>query len=325
MKGLMREKIANIEELFTKIMAATGINDLGMLVENFIKGEEKNFALFKFVNEINAENELFETQILEMQSEIDRNLAEGGQGSKKRQEIKDMESKLNRAREEIVEMEKSQEKDTEKISRIKACIGKISQVIDCKVEENQELVGHQGITESNMFIYMGMVEQRINEILQAYAYIKAKNSQPLYDAVESAAVGSHGRYGLQGMGQAAAEEAERKRLEKIQQMQEQIMMPGIFQHAGKMAGVGTIEPPSFDQQFEDDDDEDAEFGRNRKQVKAGTKKHEKSPGPLDFGKDVGESDEDDDDGSDDADMFAVPMDSAAFMAQIVKQQQDLLK
>lgn len=57
----MREKIANIEELFTKIMAATGINDLTMLVENFIKGEEKNFALFKFVNEINAENELFET------------------------------------------------------------------------------------------------------------------------------------------------------------------------------------------------------------------------------------------------------------------------
>ena len=111
----------------------------------------------------------------------------------------------------------------------------------------------------------------------------------------------------------AVDDAERKRLEKIQQMQEQIMMPGIFQHAGKMAGVGTIEPPSFDQQFEDDDDEEADFGRNRKQAKAG-KKHERSPGPLDFGKDVSGSDEDDDDGSDDADMFAVPMNSEAFMA-----------
>lgn len=148
-----------------------------------------------------------------MQSEIDRNLAEGGQGSKKRQEIKEMETKLNRAREEIGDMEKSQEKDTEKINRIKECIGKISQAIDCRVEENQELVGHQGITESNMFIYMGMVEQRINEILQAYAYIKAKNAQPLYDAAEQAAAGSHGRFGLQGIGAAAAEEAERKRLE----------------------------------------------------------------------------------------------------------------
>jgi len=27
-----------------------------------------------------------------------------------------------------------------------------------------------------MFVYMGMVEQRINEILQAFAYIQAKNN-----------------------------------------------------------------------------------------------------------------------------------------------------
>ena len=33
-----------------------------------------------------------------------------------------------------------------------------------------------------MFIYMGMVEQRINEILQIYAYIQTKKKLPLYDA-----------------------------------------------------------------------------------------------------------------------------------------------
>ena len=37
--------------------------------------------MFKFVNELNNEIENFETQIFEMQSEIDRNLAEGGQDS----------------------------------------------------------------------------------------------------------------------------------------------------------------------------------------------------------------------------------------------------
>jgi hypothetical protein len=39
-----------------------------------------------------------------------------------------------------------------------------------------------GITESNMFVYMGMVEQRINELLQAYAYIQGKKNLPLYTA-----------------------------------------------------------------------------------------------------------------------------------------------
>ena len=36
-----------------------------------------------------------------------------------------------------------------------------------------------------MFIYMGMVEQRINEILQAFAYVKAEKHEPLFNAVES--------------------------------------------------------------------------------------------------------------------------------------------
>ena len=41
------------------------------------------------------------------------------------------------------------------------------------------------------------------------------------------------------------------------------MMPGIFQHVGKMAGIGSIEPPSFDQ---DDEDDDEEFEQNRKSL-----------------------------------------------------------
>lgn len=59
-------------------MTATGITDINQLVKSFIQNEEKNFTMFKFVNELNHEIENYETQIFEMQSEIDRNLAEGG-------------------------------------------------------------------------------------------------------------------------------------------------------------------------------------------------------------------------------------------------------
>ena len=37
-----------------------------------------------------------------------------------------------------------------------------------------------------MFVYMGMVEQKINEHLQAYAYIQNKNGAPLYTEIENA-------------------------------------------------------------------------------------------------------------------------------------------
>tara|TARA_B110000285_G_scaffold163203_1_gene182260 strand:- start:389 stop:595 length:207 start_codon:yes stop_codon:yes gene_type:complete len=65
--------------------------------------------------------------------------------------------------------------------KVKECISKISKVVECDDTQNQELLGHQGITESNMFVYMGMVEARINEILQAYVYIQTKKNKPLYD------------------------------------------------------------------------------------------------------------------------------------------------
>lgn len=41
-------------------MAAIGVYDAELLINQFIKAEEKNFALFKFVNELNLEIENFE-------------------------------------------------------------------------------------------------------------------------------------------------------------------------------------------------------------------------------------------------------------------------
>jgi hypothetical protein len=67
------EKAESYEEAFAKIEAATDIHDIDVLVDNFIQAEEKNFTLFKFVNELSNEIENLETQINEMQIEIDKN------------------------------------------------------------------------------------------------------------------------------------------------------------------------------------------------------------------------------------------------------------
>jgi hypothetical protein len=59
-------------------MEATGNDNLKEIVNSFIKGEEKKFSLFKLINELNEEIKNFEIQIFEIQSEIDRNLEQGG-------------------------------------------------------------------------------------------------------------------------------------------------------------------------------------------------------------------------------------------------------
>lgn len=66
------EKIESYEEAFAKIEAATGIHDIDELVTNFITAEEKNFGLFKFVNDLSNDIESLEVQISDMKSEIER-------------------------------------------------------------------------------------------------------------------------------------------------------------------------------------------------------------------------------------------------------------
>jgi len=65
------ERLDSFREAFSKIEAATGISDIEVLVTNFIKAEEKNFALFKFVNEVANDIEAIEADIEQLQQELE--------------------------------------------------------------------------------------------------------------------------------------------------------------------------------------------------------------------------------------------------------------
>jgi predicted nucleic acid-binding Zn-ribbon protein len=91
------EKAESYEEAFAKIEAATGIHDIEVLVKNFIQAEEKNFALFKFVNELSNEIENLEQQISDMQMEMEQYKGQGSTSDFQRKKaLKDMEEKLSK-------------------------------------------------------------------------------------------------------------------------------------------------------------------------------------------------------------------------------------
>lgn len=52
-----------------------------------------------------------------------------------------------------------------------ASIKGIFNMIDCDESTHIDLLGNRGVTEGNMMTYMGIIEQKINEILRANAFI----------------------------------------------------------------------------------------------------------------------------------------------------------
>ena len=69
-KDAEKVQIKSLEEAFQRIREVTGENDIDLIVTNFIRRENENFALFQYVNEINDEVEQLQDEINNMKMEI---------------------------------------------------------------------------------------------------------------------------------------------------------------------------------------------------------------------------------------------------------------
>lgn len=90
------ETMETYQTAFENIKQVTGEEDIYLLVKKFIETEDKNFALFNYVNELNNELEMVQEQINEIQKNIELFKEQGVQHQAERQNIlRGLEGKLN--------------------------------------------------------------------------------------------------------------------------------------------------------------------------------------------------------------------------------------
>jgi len=177
------EKVQSYEEAFAKIQAATGIADIDELVTTFINAEDQNIALFNYVNELNSECEKLEEQIADIKSEIEKYKGQGLNTDNQRKKIlKDLEDRLQKTEAKAEQFEKKYEAAMKTVNALKVGIQSIFNKIGCNTAANMELLGNEGVTENNMMQYLGIIEQRTNEILQLYATTQAQARDGAVDA-----------------------------------------------------------------------------------------------------------------------------------------------
>uniref|UniRef100_A0A7S0SDG4 ODAD1 central coiled coil region domain-containing protein n=1 Tax=Mantoniella antarctica TaxID=81844 RepID=A0A7S0SDG4_9CHLO len=168
--AMAAERVESYEEAFNKIKQATGITDIDDLVTTFIAAEDQNFSLFNFVNELNQEQEKLEEQMTELGGEIEKFRGAGAADDGVRKKIlKDLEGRLERTDAKTDQFELRFLAAMRTVNALKAGITSIYNKIGCNNAASRELLGDQGVNESNMLSYLGVIEQRANEVLQAYA------------------------------------------------------------------------------------------------------------------------------------------------------------
>ena len=89
------EMMETYQKSFERIKEVTGESDMNVLVKKFLETEDKNFALFNYINELNRELELVEEQIEKTRNQIRQYNEEGVQYQTERQNVlKNLEKKL---------------------------------------------------------------------------------------------------------------------------------------------------------------------------------------------------------------------------------------
>jgi len=169
---LNMEKLQSYEEAFAKMQAATGISDIDELVENFIAAEDQNFSLFTYANELSGEIEKHEFDICDCKTSLEQLKGTSNSG-KKQQGLVELEERWGRTDKLAEHYELKYQQAVKTLNAVRAGVQSIFNRLNCRhMLGPTELAA--GVTESTMRQYLGVIEERAQELLQTHAIMQAR-------------------------------------------------------------------------------------------------------------------------------------------------------
>lgn len=164
------------ESKFREIEMITGETDLDKLVDRFIQVENKNYALFNFVNELNNQVEFLQEQIDQIQTDMRLFEKQGIELEEQRKQIlKELEQKHRNSTQLAEEYEEKIRANKKILDQSRIGIQSLFTKINCdRSQIDILLLSKEGVTETNMSQYLGIVDSRTDELLKWQSILASK-------------------------------------------------------------------------------------------------------------------------------------------------------
>tara|TARA_B110001452_G_scaffold245844_1_gene230763 strand:- start:251 stop:1990 length:1740 start_codon:yes stop_codon:yes gene_type:complete len=163
------EKVQTYEEAFAKIQAATGISDIDELVRQFIENEDQNFKMFNYLNELNMEIEKGEEALVELKQESDKYKGQDkGAASQRKRLIKELQDRVNEVDGRTGAADEQLRQTSHAVAQIARSIEGLCNKLGCQSTLLEEMGAEGGCNDSSIMVYLGVLEQRGNELLTSY-------------------------------------------------------------------------------------------------------------------------------------------------------------
>ncbi|XP_032369378.1 coiled-coil domain-containing protein 114 isoform X2 [Etheostoma spectabile] len=177
------ESLDALEEVFQRIQIVTEEDNLDMLVTRFIQVEDRNFALFNFVNEQNNEVEALRDHISQIQAETEQFRVAGLQQEQDHCSLlRDIDEQQKEIEFQAEDYENQASIMSKILDEIKKGVNSIFSKMECDRSVIEDLLGSStGISENNIMSYLGLVEQKTNELLTVQAFLNSKDLEKDYN------------------------------------------------------------------------------------------------------------------------------------------------
>lgn len=164
------------ESKFKEIEQITGETDLDKLVDRFIQVENKNYALFNFVNELNNQVEFLQDQIDQIQTDMRMFEKQGIELEEQRKHIlKELEHKHRCSTQLAEEYEEKIKANKKILDQSRVGIQSLFTKINCdRSQIDILLLSKEGVTETNMSQYLGIIDSRTDELLKWQSILISK-------------------------------------------------------------------------------------------------------------------------------------------------------
>ncbi|TPP57009.1 Coiled-coil domain-containing protein 63 [Fasciola gigantica] len=176
--------IDNYEQAFDRMLEVMDENNTDNLVQSFLEKEDRNFALFNYVSETNAE--------IERLNEENENLAN---------EISSYQSRMAKVvgvqREALTEWQNTNEKAKEQQGTTETRLTSTTETLDTVCELVSSLVAKLGcdttmltrrlasseaVTQANLLDYLNLIEEQVNKLLLVRQFIAVNDPEAPYVA-----------------------------------------------------------------------------------------------------------------------------------------------
>ncbi|XP_053444525.1 coiled-coil domain-containing protein 63 [Nycticebus coucang] len=166
------ESFESYEVAHLRLLKLAENGNLNQLIEDFLAKEEKNFARFTYVTELNNDMEMMHKKTQNIQNEIIHLQSQQKVShDDSRSILRQLEDKLKKTTEEADTYERKTKEVNKTLEQLKNLVEKLFKKINCDATKILVQLGETGkVTDNNLAQYFAVIEKKTNDLLLLESY-----------------------------------------------------------------------------------------------------------------------------------------------------------